>query len=66
MEEQVQKKLSREIVVKLTGDENIDYEAFRKYCYYVNNTFIVTHEGSELYTKVLDCYKRYKAERREK
>jgi len=64
IEEQVQKKLSREILVKLTGDENIDYEAFRKYCYYVNNQYILTHDGAELYTKVMECYKRWKSERR--
>lgn len=63
IEEQVQQKLSREILVKLTGDENIDYEAFRKYCYYVNNYYIITHEGFDLYSKVMECYKRYKNER---
>jgi len=62
MEEEVQRRLSREILVRLTGDENIDYYAFRKYCYYVNDYFIVTHEGVELYTKVMECYKRWKAE----
>lgn len=62
IEEQVQQKLSREILVKLTGDENIDYEAFRKYCYYVNNYYIITHEGFDLYSKVMECYKRYKRE----
>lgn len=64
IEEQVQQKLSREILVKLTGDENIDYEAFRRYCYYVNNYFIITHEGFDLYSKVMECYRRYKAEGR--
>jgi hypothetical protein len=59
LEEQVQKKLSREILVRLTKDENIDYEAFRKYCYYVNNYYIVEHDGVELYSKVMDCYRRW-------
>ncbi|MBX3163537.1 MAG: carboxypeptidase-like regulatory domain-containing protein [Bacteroidetes bacterium] len=64
IEEQVQQKLSREILVKLTHDENIDYEAFRKYCYYVNNYYIITHEGFDLYSKVMECYRRYKSEMR--
>jgi hypothetical protein len=62
LEEQVQKKLSREILVRLTGDERIDYEAFRKYCYYVNDYYIVDHDGAELYSKVMECYKNYKKE----
>lgn len=60
IEEEVQRRLSREILVRLTGDETIDYYAFRKYCYYVNDYYIVTHEGAELYTKVMECYKRWK------
>jgi hypothetical protein len=64
IEEQVQQKLSPEILTKLTGDDKIDYEAFRKYCYYVSNQYIIDHEGAELYSKVMECYKRYKAERR--
>lgn len=60
MEEEVQRKLSREILVRLTGDDKIDYYAFRKYCYYVGDYYIATHEGVELYTKVMECYKRWK------
>jgi len=62
LEEQVQKKLSREILVRLTKDESIDYESFRKYCYYANSYFIVAHDGVELYSKVMECYRRYKAD----
>ncbi|HYC30233.1 MAG TPA: hypothetical protein VEB42_15470 [Chitinophagaceae bacterium] len=62
IEEQVQKKLSREILVRLTGDEKIDYAAFRKYCYYVDDQFIVSHDGAELYSRVMDCYRSYKKE----
>ncbi len=62
IEEQVQKKLSREILVRLTKDESIDYEGFRKYCYYVNNYYIIEHDGVELYSKVMECYRRYKAD----
>ena len=64
IEEQVQRKLSKEILIRLTGDEKIDYYAFRKYCYYVNDDYIITHEGAELYSKVMDCYKHWKTERR--
>lgn len=60
MEEEVQRKLSKEILARLTGDNNIDYYAFRKYCYYVSDYYVVTHDGAELYTKVMECYKKWK------
>lgn len=62
IEEQVQKKMSPAILARLTGDDTIDYEAFRKYCYYVNNYFIVSHDGVELYTRVMECYRRWKSD----
>jgi len=65
IEEMVQKKLSKEILIRLTGDENIDYYAFRKYCYYVNDYYIISHDGVELYSKVMECYRKWKRERRE-
>jgi hypothetical protein len=64
IEEQVQKKLSKEILIRLTGDENVDYYGFRKYCYYVNDYFIINHDGVDLYSKVMECYKRWKREGR--
>jgi hypothetical protein len=64
IDEQVQKKLSPEILRKLTGDDKIDYEAFRKYCVYLSNDFIMNTDGVELYSKVMDCYKSYKREKR--
>jgi hypothetical protein len=64
VEEEVQKKLSPEILKKLTGDENVDYAAFRKYCVSASDQYIMTHEGAELYTKVMDCYKKWKREGR--
>jgi hypothetical protein len=64
VDEQVQKKLSPEILRKLTGDEKIDYEAFRKYCVYLSNDFIMNTDGVELYSRVMDCYKNYKREKR--
>lgn len=63
IEEEVQKKLSPEILRKLTGDDNIDYYAFRKYCYNVSNEFIITHDGVDLYSKIMQCYKRWKQEK---
>lgn len=65
LEEQVQKKLSREILVRLTGDENIDYNAFRKYCYYLSDYYIVNHDGFDLYSKVMECYRHWKNEARD-
>lgn len=62
IEEQVQKKLSPATLARLTGDDHIDYEAFRKYCFYVNNYYIVSHDGVELYSRVMDCYRRWKAD----
>jgi hypothetical protein len=64
IEEQVQKKLSKEILTRLTGDDKLDYNAFRKYCYYVNDYYIISHDGAELYSKVMECYKRWKSEGR--
>jgi len=64
IEEQVQKKLSPEILAKLTGDDKIDYEAFRKFCYMASNDYILTHDGADLYSRVMECYKRWKSEGR--
>jgi hypothetical protein len=64
IEEQVQKKLSPEILSRLTGDYSLDYKAFRKYCYAVSDYFIVTHDGADLYSKVMECYNSWKDEGR--
>ncbi len=63
IEEEVQKKLSPEILRRLTGDDSIDYYAFRKYCYNVSNDYIIIHDGVELYSKIMECYKRWKNEK---
>lgn len=63
IEEQVQQKLSAEILRKLTGDDKIDYDAFRKYCFECNNQFIISHDGVDLYSRVMGCYKRWAAEK---
>lgn len=59
IEEEVQKKLSPEILRKLTGDEKINYDAFRKFCYICNNQYIITHDGVDLYSRVMECYRRW-------
>ncbi|MGE0568376.1 MAG: hypothetical protein AB7O73_10545, partial [Bacteroidia bacterium] len=64
IEEEVSKKINADVVRKLTGDDKLDYENFKKYCLELNNQFILTHEGFDLYNKVMDCYKRYKSEGR--
>jgi hypothetical protein len=63
-EEQVQAKLSPEILRNLTGDDNIDYERFRKYCYSLTNYYIINHDGYDLYYRVMECYYRWKEEKR--
>jgi hypothetical protein len=63
IEEQVQKKFSPDILRKLTGDDKIDYHAFRKYCYTCNNQYIITHDGADLYGRIMECYKRWRSEK---
>ncbi len=62
--EEVAKKFNAETLRKLTGDETIDFEKFRKYCYYLSDDFIITHDGYDLYARVMDCYRRWKDEGR--
>lgn len=64
VEEEVSKKINPEIIRNITGDDKLDVEAFRKFCLELSNQFILTHDGYELYSKVTECYKRYKAEGR--
>ncbi len=64
IEEQVQQKLTPEILRRLTEDENLDYYVFRKYCFQLTNDYILSHDGFELYSKVMECYRRWKSERR--
>lgn len=62
IEEEVAKKFNPEILRQLTEDEFIDYGRFRKYCWYVSDQYILTHEGYDLYAPIMDCYKRWKAD----
>lgn len=64
IEEQVLKKFNPEILRKLTGDEKINFDIFRRYCFEVSNDYILTHDGVELYSKIMDCYRRWKQEGR--
>lgn len=62
VEEQVKQKFNPEILRKLTGDETIDFERFRKYCFPLTDYYILNHDGYELYYKVMECYYRWKDE----
>jgi len=64
IQEEISKKFNPEILRKLTGDDQIDFEKFRKYCYYLSNDFIIQHDGYELYARIMDCYYRWKNEGR--
>lgn len=62
--EQVEKKINPQILYQLTGDANVDIEALRKFCgFYLSDYFVLNHDGYELYSKVLECYYRYKYEK---
>ena len=66
IQEQVQKKLNPQILYQLTGDANVDLEALRKFCnFYLSDYYILSHDGYDLYQRVLECYYRYKYEKKE-
>ncbi len=64
IQEAVAKKFNAETLRKLTGDDQIDFDRFRKYCYYLSNDFIIDHDGYDLYYRIMDCYYRWKEEGR--
>ncbi len=64
VKEEVAKKFNAETLRRLTGDDKIDFEKFSKYCYNLSDEFILSHDGYDLYTRVIDCYKRWKTEGR--
>jgi hypothetical protein len=64
IQEAVSKKFNAETLRKLTGDDSVDFEKFRKYCYYLSNDYIINHDGYDLYYRVMDCYYRWKEEKR--
>jgi hypothetical protein len=64
IDEEVSQKFNPEIMRRLTGDDTIDFEKFKKYCYNINDYFIINHNGYDLYAPIMDCYKRWKSEGR--
>jgi hypothetical protein len=58
--EEVEKKFNPEILRQLTEDEYIDFDAFRRYCWYVSDQYILSHDGYDLYAPIMDCYRRWK------
>lgn len=64
IDEEVQKKLNPEILRQLTGDDTIEYEKFRRYCFSLTDYYILSHDGYDLYYKVMECYYRWKDEGR--
>lgn len=64
IDEQVKQKLNPEILRKLTGDDYIDFDKFRKYCFSLTDYYILSHDGYDLYYKVMECYYRWKDEGR--
>jgi hypothetical protein len=64
IQEQVNKKMNAQVLRTLTGDETIDYEQFRKYCWSLTDYYIINHDGYDLYYKVMECYYKWKEEKR--
>lgn len=64
IDEQVAQKLNPEILRKLTGDDYINFEQFRRYCFSLTDYYILSHDGYDLYYKVMECYYRWKDEGR--
>lgn len=64
IDEQVNQKLNPEILRNLTGDDTVDFPKFKKYCFSLTDQYILTHDGYDLYYKVMECYYRWKDEGR--
>lgn len=64
IDEQVAQKLNPTILRNLTGDDTIDFEKFRRYCFSLTDYYILSHDGYDLYYKVMECYYRWKDEGR--
>ncbi|MBS1645855.1 MAG: carboxypeptidase-like regulatory domain-containing protein [Bacteroidetes bacterium] len=60
IQEEVNKKFNPEILRQLTEDENIDFDAFRRYAWRIDNNFIMAHEGYDLYAPIMYYYRQYK------
>lgn len=64
VKEAVAKKFNPEILRRLTGDDKINFEKFRTYCFYISDEYIMSHDGYDLYRRVMECYHRWKEEGR--
>lgn len=64
IDELVEKKFNREILRRLTGDETIDFEKFRKFCYNITDQFIIMNDGYDLYAPIMERYEKWKKEGR--
>jgi hypothetical protein len=64
IDEEVKKKLNPEILRQLTGDDYLEFEKFRRYCFSLTDYYILSHDGYDLYYKVMECYYRWKDEGR--
>jgi hypothetical protein len=60
IQEEVAKKFNPEILRQLTEDETINFDDFRRYAWRINNDFIMTHEGYDLYAPIMYYYRQYK------
>lgn len=64
IQQQIEKKINPQILYQLTGDPNVDIVALRKFCgFYLSDYYILNHDGYDLYSKVMECYYRYKYEK---
>ena len=64
IDELVEKKFNPEILRRLTGDETIDFEKFRRYCYNISDQFIIMNDGYDLYAPIMERYRKWKKEGR--
>jgi hypothetical protein len=64
IDELVEKKFNPEILRRLTGDEKIDFEKFRRYCYNISDQFIIMNDGYDLYAPIMERYRKWKKEGR--
>ncbi len=60
IQEEVAKKFNPEILRQLTEDETIDFDSFRRYAWRIDNQFIMTHDGYDLYAPMMYYYRQYK------
>jgi hypothetical protein len=60
LQEQAEKKFNAAVLRRLTDDQNVNYERFRKFAWYLSDEYIATHDGYELYAAILGAYKAYK------